>query len=246
MSESSPVNPAVNTFTPGCYHPALGQTGDTVCIQQPGTSNILDSVGDRLMSPLAYRYLQLPDCTPACPDGEYLAVTQTIQLDNTGSSNLTGVRYYTISTPSSTPAVTYQGNFSDSTNYYAMGSNAIDKAGNVGYTFTLSSPETDTTYPSIYADRLDRSGNPGTATVVQSGTNTIVDNCNHHWGEYVSASIDPSDDLTFWAAGEYLSSNGINEDNCHGAESGCTSSVTSGCNWQTGVFTCQKGSGFCS
>ena len=99
-------------------------------------------------------------------------------------------------------------------------------------------------YPSIYANTLNATGTLGTATSVQAGSNSITDKCNHHWGEYVSSSIDPSDNLTFWAAGEYLSNA---ESTCHGVDvpDGCNSAEYSGCNWQTAVFTCQKGSGFC-
>jgi hypothetical protein len=210
-----------------------------------------DNGREWLMSRLAYRYLVLPQCEPACPDGEYLATTQTIRLDNTGSgTSVTGVRYYTITTPSGTPSVLFQGKIYDTANdtptyYYAMPSNAIDKNGVVGYTFTVSGPYSSTTYPSIYANTLDTLDNLGTSTVTQAGSYSILDVCNHHWGEYVSSSIDPSDNLTFWSAGQYLSIN--NESNCHGIDipDGCSSALTSGCNWQTAAFTCQKGSGFC-
>ena len=244
VAEDAPVSVSVNTFTPGCYDP--GEPGNTVCMGQGGTTNTVDSVGDRLMSRLAYRNIPIPICI-ACPDGEYLAATQTIRLDNTGTgSNLTGVRYYTIVTPSSTPSIMYQGNIEDSSsvNYYSMPSNAIDLNGVVGYTFTVSGPSTSSTYPSIYANTVNTAGTLGTATVVQAGSASISDVCNHHWGEYVSSSIDPSDNATFWAAGEYLSST---ESTCHGinVHDGCNTADYSGCNWQTSAFTCKKGSGFC-
>jgi hypothetical protein len=71
---------------------------------------------------------------------------------------------------------------------------------------------------------------------------SITDTCNHHWGEYVSASIDPTDNVTFWAAGQHLAQT---EDICHGVEGTCGTADYSHCYWKTAVFTCKKGSGFC-
>jgi hypothetical protein len=230
-SELAPVSVSVTTFTPGCYNTTT--PGSTACIFQPGTTNTIDSVGDRLMSRLAYRYV-IPS-TPLHSAYEYLAVTQTVQEDST--SKRTGVRYYTINTPGATPTVHYSGDIQDSGNSlsYFMSSNAIDANGVVGYTFSVSGPYSSSTYPSVYADTVDNLGNQGTPTDVQSGSGSITDTLDYSWGPYVSTSIDPSDDLTFWSTGEYLPS----------AESSCDSGTKTGCNWETQIFYCKKGSGFC-
>jgi hypothetical protein len=90
-SELGPTTIGVATFTPGCYN--LSNPPTTTCVPQPGgTMNKVDSVGDRLMSRLAYRNVVLPTCSPGWCGGEYLAVTQTVQEDS--NTQRTGVRYY--------------------------------------------------------------------------------------------------------------------------------------------------------
>jgi hypothetical protein len=241
-TEQAPTTITVNSFTPGCYN--ITYPGSTVCVPQPGTTNAVDSVGDRLMSPFAYRYIK------NCKEGditytscEYMAVTQTINKGSNGNPP-TGVRYYTLAAPTSpntTPTLVYQGDIYDSSSgglYYWMPSQAIDKDENVGYTFSVGNGS-NSNYPSEYSDTLDNSNNLGTVKLIEAGGGSIIDGCNHHWGEYVSAAIDPSDDLTFWGVGEYLSEN---ENNCHGVVAGqCSTSDYSGCVWKTEAFKCQKG-----
>ena len=211
-------------------------------------------MGDRLMSPLAYRYVT------GCDEGstfaascEYLAVTQTIQEDqnwdsvhNRYENTATGIRYYTViaSTPTIAPRILYEGDFFDTTGnlFYWMPSNAIDKNQIVGYTFNIGNGSStycsmSPCYPSVYADTLDAAGATGTLTSVQTGSASITDSANQSWGEYVSMSMDPSDDLTFWGVGEYLTTT---ESNCHSG--GGSSNV---CEWLTTIFSCQKGSGVC-
>jgi hypothetical protein len=230
---------SVNTFYPGCYN--ITTPGSTVCPPQPGTTNEVDSVGDRLMSPLAYRYLSPCDQYPLLADScEYLAVTQTV---NEGTNGIppTGIRYYGLVAPlgtQTTPRVLYQGDFKDSGGnlYYWMPSNAIDKDENVAYTFTVGDGS-GSNYPSIYADSIDDDGATGTLSLVQSGSGSITDTSNHYWGPYVSTSIDPSDDLTFWSTGQFIPT---------GGESNCDQTTKTGCNWQTEIFNCTKGAGYCN
>ena len=136
-NETAPTTVTVNTFTPGCYSTS-NPTGDTFCIPQPDTSsNELDSVGDRLMSPLAYRYI--PSCNFSTPTScEVLAITQTV---NEGSLGVppTGIRYYKLAgpaSPSTAPVLEFQGDITDSNLYYWVASNAIDKNSNIAYTFS--------------------------------------------------------------------------------------------------------------
>jgi hypothetical protein len=225
-SKSSPTYISTSSFTPGCYDDS--EPGNTVCVAQPGTSNIVDSVGDRLMSRLAYRYVS------GTPSYEYLAVTQTIETE-TSPVHLPAIRYYTVVTPSGTPAVQYSGNLGASSTYYWMPSNAIDKRGNVAYTFSVD--DSSSTYPSVYADTLNSSGVVGTATVVKSGSGSIKDSLNNHWGEYVSTTIDPGDDQTFWSVGQFFAAN---ESNCHAGNT-----ITNTCIWKTEVFRCTKGDSLC-
>jgi hypothetical protein len=173
------------------------------------------------------------------------AIQEDQNWDNTHSryeNTATGIRYYTViaSTATLAPRILYEGDFYDphttGTLYYWMPSNAIDKSQNVGYSFNIGNG-TSPNYPSVYADTLDAAGGTGTLTSVQTGSASITDSANQSWGEYVSMSMDPTDDLTFWGVGEYLTTT---ESNCHSG--GGSSNV---CEWLTTIFTCQKGSGVC-
>jgi len=135
------------------------------------------------------------------------------------------------------PRILYENDFSDSNGslFYWMPSNAIDKNQVVGYTFNIGDGTSN--YPSIYADTVDAGGNRGLLKEVQAGSAAITDTANNSWGEFVSMSMDPTDDLTFWGVGEYLTTN---ESNCH-----VGGGSSNRCQWLTTIFTCKKGSGFC-
>jgi hypothetical protein len=227
VHKKAAINILVNTFTPGCFD--LGALEDTFCIPEPDSTTRVDGLGDRLMSRLAYRNLT---------GGEMLAVTQTIAASTGKPFGKTRVRYYTLVPNSTHPKVRYQGQFADSSLYYFMPSNAIDGNGVVGYTFTGS---LGTTYPRLYLDTLNAAGAPGTATLVPGLLFTGAENGsptdkNQFWGEYVSTTIDPADNLTFWSTGGYYQKDQI----------GCTREAGwTGCDWYTAIFSCTKGGSNC-
>ncbi len=249
VAESAHTQVPVTAFVPGCYY-TNGLATDTVCVPQNDSTYDLcpggvpcdsDSLGDRLMSPLAYRYIS------PCEEGrvsyvscEYLAVTQTVQEDTTYSSGYahraTAVRYYTLSapvSPSTSPTLVYSGEFGDGTysQYYWMPSNAIDEDENIAYTFSVGN---GATYASPYMARIDLSNTQ--STPAQTVTPNGADASDTTWGEYVSVSVAP-DGITFWGTGEYFNPT---QTECPGESGGSTT-----CSWQTQIFTCQKGSGFC-
>jgi len=165
-----------------------------------------------------------------------MAVTQTIQEDNT--TQRTGVRYYTLAgpvSPSTAPTLVYQGDFQDVGStpalFYWMPSNAIDKNQNIGYTYSVGNGTTD---PSPYMARIDLLGTESTPAVTASATG--ADASDNIWGEYVSVSIDP-DNVTFWGTGEYFDTT---QTQCPGEQNNQTT-----CKWQTQIFNCYKGNGFC-
>jgi hypothetical protein len=127
----------------------------------------------------------------------------------------------------------YHGIFADSSysQYYWMPSNAIDEDENVAYTFSIGN---EATYPSPYMARIDL--NNTQSTPAQTVSTTGADASDNIWGEYVSVSID-TDGLTFWGTGEYFDTT---QTQCPGESGGNTT-----CTWQTQIFNCQKGSGFC-
>lgn len=220
-----------HSYTPGCYSPK--SPANTYCIPEP-YGGLIDSVGDRLMSRLAYRYVTTGVA------GEYLAVAHTVQ--EAASTRRTGVRYYKIAA-GTTPSTVFIGDVQDTTNRYflSMPSVAMDESGELGITYTVTgstAADSASNYdPSPYFVTVDNSGNQGTPVAILANSGSSgQDETDEYWGEYVSVSSDPNDDLTFWAVDEYM--NGNQTANCS-----AKNKLGSGCTWASRIFTCQKGSG---
>ncbi len=95
------TTPSNSTFTGPTAIPVAPFSeacGGRTCIPQPGTTQQLDSLGDRLMFRLAYRNFG---------DHESLVVNHSVMA---GSS--VGVRWYEVRSPNVTPTVFQQGTFS--------------------------------------------------------------------------------------------------------------------------------------
>jgi len=178
----------VAAFTPLC-------AGDT-CVSQPGTLQLLDSLGDRLMYRVAYRNFG---------SHESLAVSHSVAAGTKG-----GVRWYEIQNPSGTPVVAQQSTYAPSSTYRWMPSIAMDQAGNlaIGYSMSSTSPAV---FPSIaYAGRLatDPVSTLQSETIVMNG-HGVNDGPASRWGDYSAMTVDPVDDCTFWYTQEYYqTSNG--------------------------------------
>ena len=186
----SPTVIPVAGFTIACN----GSGG--VCIPQPGTTQQLDSLGDRLMYRLAYRNFG---------DHESLVVNQSVTAGTT-----TGVRWYELRAPgAATPTVYQQGTYApDSTNRW-MGSVAMDHVGDIGLGFSASS---SSVAPSlrytghVTSDPLGTMGQ-GEGTLIAGGGSQSGNRLSR-WGDYSSIGVDPVDDCTFWFTSEYLASTG--------------------------------------
>ncbi len=183
---SSPTQFSVSAFTEAC--------GGGTCVPQPGTTQKLDSLGDRLMYRLAYRNFG---------DHEALVVAQSVN-----SGGVTGMRWYELRGPWATPTVFQSGTYQPDTTYRWMGSIAQDHVGNMALGFAVSS---GTVRPGVsYTGRLvtDQAGTmgQGEASLV-AGTGSQIGGLSR-WGDYTSMSVDPTDDCTFWYLGQYLTTNG--------------------------------------
>jgi hypothetical protein len=186
---TGPTSIATGAFSEAC-------AGGGTCIPQPGTPQQLDSLADRLMFRLAYRNFG---------DHESLVANHSVAA---GSS--TGVRWYEIRSPGTTPVIFQQGTFAPDSNFRWMGSIAMDQSGNMALGYSISGSGL---YPSIrYTGRLatDALGTmgQGEGTIIsgggaQSGTNGLT-----RWGDYSAMAVDPSDDCTFWYTNEYIPSTG--------------------------------------
>jgi hypothetical protein len=213
-----------HAFTPGCYN--VNQPYNTFCVPEPYGGDI-DGLGDRLAYRLAYRSMG------GTTNAEYLAVAHTVQEN---ANQRTGVRYYKIAA-GATPQLVLTGDIQDATNFLSMPSVAMDANGDLGITYT----KTGTNFnPSPFFVTVDPSGSQETPVPVLSflsnGESNGQDETDQDWGEYVSVTTDPQDDLTFWAVDEYMLTNQTSECSLkHGQYTGCT--------WGTRIFTCQKGTG---
>ncbi len=189
---SGPTNIPVATFNAAC-------SGGGTCIPQPGTSQKLDSLADRLMYRLAYRHFA---------DGhESLVVNHSVTVSGSKRSSVTGIRWYELRNPAGTPAVVQQGTFSPDTTDRWMGSIAMDKVGNMAVGYSASSASV---YPSIrYTGRLatDSPNTLQTENIILNGGGSQTTNLSR-WGDYSAMTIDPVDDCTFWYTTEYQKSNG--------------------------------------
>ncbi len=171
------------------------------CIPQAGTGQKLDSLGDRLMYRLAYRFF---------PDGhEALVVNHSIRA----GKRSVGVRWYELRNPSGgtmaagTPFLYQQGTYAPDSTFRWMGSIAMDKVGNLGLGYSVSS---GAIHPGIrFTGRAptDPLGVLGVETSIVAGTGSQTANLNR-WGDYSDMTVDPTDDCTFWYTNEYLKSNG--------------------------------------
>jgi hypothetical protein len=186
-SFTGPTVISVAAFTPLCNN----RTG--TCVPQPGTSNQLDSLDDRLMYRLAYRNLGTH---------ESLVVNHSVATSSSG-----GVRWYEIQNPSGTPTLANQGTFAPDSSYRWMGSMAMDQAGDIAVGYSISS---SSVFPSIAftgriptdpANTLEAETRVVTGTGSQTGTLT-------RWGDYSAMQVDPVDDCTFWYTTEYIKANG--------------------------------------
>jgi hypothetical protein len=195
---TGPTSITVANFSAAC-------NGGGTCIPQPGTSNKLDSLADRLMYRLAYRH--------AADGHESLVVNHSVFISGNRKNQVTGVRWYELRNPSGgtmssgTPVVYQQGTYSPDGTSRWMGSIAQDKLGDIALGYSASS---SSVFPSLrYTGRApaDPLGTMQTEATIFSGpasqTGTL-----HRWGDYSAMTVDPVDDCTFWYTNEYIPSTG--------------------------------------
>lgn len=198
LTSTGPTNIPVSPFSEAC--------GGGACIPQYGTSQKLDSLGDRVMYRLAYRNLG---------DHASLVVNHSV---GTGTGNITGVRWYEIrvSGPITSPCLSYpcvyqQGTYAPDSSYRWMGSIAMDKFGDIALGYSVS--PSSTMSPSLrYTGRMpgDTRGQMESEIDILSLLNVPHGSQTSYirWGDYSSMSVDPTDDCTFWFTTEYQPTNG--------------------------------------
>ena len=184
---TGPTTIPVAAFTMACNGGA--------CIPQSGTTQKLDSLGDRLMYRLSYRRFS---------DGhEAMVVNHSVAA----STGIVGVRWYEVRDPNGTPTLYQQGTYAPDSSSRWMGSAAMDSVGNIGLGYSVSS---SVIHPGIrYTGRApgDPLGLLGSENSILEGTGSQTNNLSR-WGDYTSLAIDPADDCTFWYTNQYLKTDG--------------------------------------
>ena len=169
------------------------------CLPQPGTTNRLDAISDRLMYRLQYRNF-----------GSYATLVANHTVDVNGLDRA-GIHWMELRRLSGASAWSLHQEGVHAPDFHRrwMGSIAMDRAGNIALGYSAAS---ESLYPSVrYAGRLvsDPLGQlPQTETslVEGSGSQTV----SNRWGDYSMLAVDPLDDCTFWYTQEYVANTGSN------------------------------------
>ena len=187
---SAPTALSPTPFTLSC-----AGTGGT-CVPQLGTTQKLDTLGDRMMFRFSYRNR-----------GGTESLVANHSVDTTGVGGPTAVRWYELRLAGSVPSIFQQGTYAGPApdgNSRWMGSIAMDQSGDIGLGYSTSS---STLRPEIrYTGRLV--GDP--AGQMPQGEGSIVAGNGvqltglSRWGDYSSIEIDPSDGCTFWYTNQYI------------------------------------------
>ena len=189
---TGPTSIAVAPFTVPC-------NGGGACVPQPGTSQKLDSLGDRLMYRLAYRHFA---------DHDSLVVNHSVQVGGPSrKAQSVAVRWYELRDPNGTVSVFQQGTFAPNSTFRWMGSIAMDKVGDIAVGYSASS---SAVFPSIrLTGRVptDPLGTLAAENEIFKGTGSQLQSLAR-WGDYSAMTVDPVDDCTFWYTTEYLKVSG--------------------------------------
>ena len=170
-------------------------------VPQSGTTHKLDSLGDKIMTPVAYQNRS---------GTESLWAANTVCTDANCTVS-TGIRWYQFNVTGGTfPATPVQQqtwtNTSDGL-WRFMPSIAVDSCGDTAIGYATSSASI---FPGIrYAGRLatDPLNNLSQGeAILFSGTGSQTG--LSRWGDYSMTTVDPADGATFWHANEYYAING--------------------------------------
>jgi hypothetical protein len=173
---------------------ALGCGGFGACIPQPSAgSEVLDSLGDRLM----YRLAKFDDGTT-----QHFLVTHSVN-DTAGA---VGARWYEFTAPegSTTLSLAQSGQTPADGHYRWMGSIARDKFGDISLGYSRSSSAAGD-FPSIYFSGQtagEPAGTTDTEVLAWQGNGSQFSTANR-WGDYSSMALDGTDQCTFLYTTEY-------------------------------------------
>ena len=179
------------------YQGACGSGGS--CIPQLGTTQLLDSLADRVMYRYAYRNFG---------DHESWVVNYSVSVGTGGISAPRWFELRRMPASASGPLSVYQDStFSPDAAHRWMGSIAMDSSGDLALGYSKSSA---TMKPAIaYTGRLAteplNTMEPETLLLAGAGAQTTGLN---RWGDYSAMNIDASDGCTFWYTNQYIPADG--------------------------------------
>jgi hypothetical protein len=174
----------ISSLIPTSFNSSFGSG-----IEQPGTSQNLSTLADRMMFRAQYRKFT---------NHESIVLSRTVNV----GSNQAGVRWYELRKTTGDWTIHQEGTYAPDDDSRWMSSIAMNGLGDIALGYSVSGAST---FPSIrYTGRLasdplntmtfnEESIFEGTGS--QSGTN--------RWGDYSMMSVDPSDDASFWYTTEY-------------------------------------------
>jgi hypothetical protein len=163
------------------------------CVSQPGTGRRLDSQGDKLIQRLVYRNFG---------DHESILAEHSVATAAHGG----GVRWYEFRLDKQGDPVLYQqSTYAPGGFYRWLGSMAMDRKGDIGMGYSFGG---DPDYPGQrFAARMARDPK-GQLTFHESvlAEGQASQTGSLRWEDYTNIVVDPSDECTFWFAGNYLKS----------------------------------------
>lgn len=189
---TGPTNLGVAAFSRAC--------GGGACIPQPGTTQRLDSLADRLMYRLSYRNFGTH---------EAMVINHAV-TSGTG----VGIRWYEFrnaagqTMASATPVINQQGTFAPTNDFRWMGSAALDQSGGIAIGYNISNAST--IVPSIryaYRGPTDPAGTMGNETNALTGSGIQTGGLSR-WGDYSTVSVDPVDGCQMVFTTQFQPANG--------------------------------------
>jgi hypothetical protein len=167
----------------------------TNCVPQPNSTQRLDAQGDKLMQRVVYRNFGTH---------QSLVVTHSI----TGPAGGGGLRWYEFRVNAAgDPALYQQSTYAPDTSYRWLGSAAMDRLGNIGIGYSFGGAAN---FPGQRFAARSAADPLGTLSFQESVliAGQASQSGTLRWEDFATTAIDPSDDATFWYAGDYLKTGG--------------------------------------
>jgi len=161
------------------------------CVPQPGTERRLDSQGDKLIQRLVYRKMG---------HQEIILAEHSVATAAHGG----GVRWYDFRLNQQRDPVLYQqGTYAPGGDYRWLASMTMDRRGNIGIGYSFGG---EANYPGQRFAARSAKDALGQLTYHESvlAEGGASQTGSLRWEDYTNIAMDPSDDCTFWFAGNYV------------------------------------------